>query len=362
MLLRGSTMLLESARAISQCLDSYNACGQGLPANFCCSPDTECMVLAANTTALCCPKGHDCSAIVPTTCDTELMNATKHPNSPILTTALDSDLPSCGNATCCPFGYDCVSSGGSLRCVVGKNQAVYTSLVPQQTKGVLTTLAQSTTTPVPTSATAYVDHTSTTALSTAAHTAAANSTTTVGPGPHAAPSARSGIIAGSIVASLVLLVGLAVLFWNKRRKTLDHAARKSVVIPVPPPHQHPWQYPPPAYVISKTGTKKQSQIKPATTFCETLTSSPAYVSVPAFAELQGTTPPQHPPTEMYVPQSPVELPASPLSFSLWSRPAETRKKVRNSATAFFRPPRAAFVPLSRFAATQRSENPDDNWI
>ena len=319
------------------------------------------MVLAANTTAVCCPEGHDCSAIIPTTCETELMNAAKYPNSPILTTALDSDLPSCGNATCCPFGYECVSSGTSVRCVVGKNQAKYTTLASQQTKAVFATLAGSTTTPTPTHAPTSAAFTTSTILSTPTPPAAANTTTAAGSEPGAAPSHSTGIIAGSVVAALVLLAGLAAIFWKKRRK-LKKRFRSGLGVG-PLSHQHQRQDPPPAYDTRESEPTKDSQTK-ATAFCQTITSSPAHVSVIAFAELQGSAAYQHPPTETCIAQSPVELPASPLSFSLWERQAEKRHSARNPTTAFFRPPRATWVPLSRFAATQRHGHPDEqnSWI
>ncbi|KAH8908420.1 hypothetical protein BR93DRAFT_925534 [Coniochaeta sp. PMI_546] len=362
MLLLHGTMLLTRAQATTQCLADYNPCGQGLPANFCCSSDTKCMVLASNTTALCCPQGHDCSAITPTTCDVTLMNADDHPNSQILTTALDAELPSCGTTTCCPFGYDCVASGGSLRCVMGKNQATYTSLVSQHTKGVLPTISGSTTSPIPTpTTTSHATPTLANTSSTVTSTAAADAASGIGQGPGAEGSRSAGLIAGSVVAALVLLVGLAILFWTKRRKLSKHLG--SLPASRPLPHQHQWQYQAATYDFRKTDPMKASQIKPAT-FCENLTSSPGYVSVVAFTELEGSTVAQPPPSATHGAQSPVELPASPVSFSMWSRQQDNRRSIRKSSRTTFKPPRATFIPLSRFAAMHRPGHSDegDNWI
>jgi hypothetical protein len=356
------TTLIERAPATQECLDGYNPCGQGLPANFCCSAGNECVALASNTTALCCPKGQDCSAIVPTTCDIELMNADDHPNSQILTTALDGNLPSCGNATCCPFGYECASSGGSLRCVMEKNQAAYTSLVSQQTKGAMATTSGSTTSPSHTPAMATLHSTSSIPVtsSTVTGTAASNAAGGIGADHRAVGSQSAGIIAGSVVAALVLLVGLAIIVWTKRRKHSNHTKNQPGA--GSSSHQHQWQYQPPTYDISNAKPMTGSQLYPAK-FCETLTSSPAYVSV-AFTELEGSTPSQRPPSATHNAQSPVELPASPVSFSMWSRQQENRGSTRNSSRTIFMPPQTTFLPLSRFAAMQRHGQPPDgdNWI
>lgn len=368
LLLRGTT-LLTRAHATTECLDSYNPCGQGLPANFCCAPNTQCVALASNTTALCCPNGRDCTAIAPTTCDVELMNVDDHPNSQILTTALDADLPSCGTATCCPFGYECATSGGSSRCVMGKNQAIYTSLVSQQTKGMLATISQSTASPIPTSTTANSHSAPSTSITSSAvtNTALAEAPSDTGADPGTAGSRNAGLIAGSVVAALVLLVGgfLAMLFWTKKRKLSNHHG--SIPLIGSSSHQHhqqqQWQYQPPTYGIFRTDLMKGPQMNPAA-FCETFTASPKRVSVVAFSELEGSATPQRPPSATHKAQSPVELPASPVSFSMWSRQQDSRRSTRNSSRIILGPPRATFAPLSRFAAKHRQENLDqgDNWI
>lgn len=361
MLLFRRMTVLERAGTATQCLKGYNMCGQGLPANFCCSPDTNCVVLASKTTAICCPKGNVCNRITPTTCNVELMNVTSHPDSPILTTALDSDLPSCGNSTCCPIGYKCASSGGGTPyCVMGENQAVYTSLVPQQTKGVLSTISHSTTTHTSTSATATADFRTSTTLPLPTSTASANTSTTA-PDAEGAGSRSAGVIAGSVAGAIIIFLGLGLFFWAKKRKLSRPPG--SVPAPSTSHHQHQWRYQPPAYDISKADPLKGPQMNTAT-YCETLTVSPAYVPVTTFAELDGTRTSQRTPSMTQVAQPPVELPASPVSFSMWSRQQEGRRSFRNSTRTTFMPPGAAFVPLSRFAATPRHGHPDDgdNWI
>ncbi|KAB5531230.1 hypothetical protein GE09DRAFT_379203 [Coniochaeta sp. 2T2.1] len=366
MLLHYGMMVLGAAGAASMCLEDNKSCGQGLPANFCCSPDTQCIALASNTTALCCLLGFDCNAITPITCDVELMNAEKHPESSILTTALDAELPSCGKGTCCPFGYECVATGGSLRCIMAKHQAAYTSLVRQQTTGATTT-SQATTTTVATSATVTAHFTTSNAVPLATTTAAAD--TSIKPESVGAAGRSAGLIAGSVVAAIVLLGGLTAVFWTRRRKLRNLRSQPAKALPpYQNQNQHPWTYQAPAYpayIIPKTDTMKGSHHGPPT-ICEALTASPAYVSVEAFAELPGTMTSQPPPPKANNAPSPVELPASPVSFSMWSRQqeSENRRTARRSGRKVLRPPRAAFVPLSRFAPTRRSGHPDDGggWI
>ena len=358
LLFRGMTVL---ARAVAapQCLKGYSACGQGLPANFCCSPGSKCIVLASNTTALCCPNGQTCNAITPTTCDVGLMNVAGHPGSPILTTALDSDLSSCGNSTCCPLGYECASrSDGAPYCAMAKNQAAYTSLVSQKTKAAISTASASTTAHTSTTATATADSTRTTTLQSFTDTAAANATARAETG---AAARSAGVIAGSVIAAIVVFVGIGLFFWVKRRKLPDHSRSKPA--PVRSMHQHEGPYQAPAYDIPRTEISKKLQPNPAT-FCEALTTSPAYVAVTAFEDLDGSKASHSECSGIQTAQSPVELPASPVSFSMWEKQQQTRTSVRELIKAFLKPPRAQFLPLSRSAAAQGRGPHEDggNWI
>lgn len=104
----------------STCGDpTHTQCSQaGLPSNFCCGPSSDCIVLAGNTTVLCCPSGSSCSTIRPIGCDITQQNATANPDLALMTTALTAKLPTCGDS-CCPFGYSCSSSNN---CVLDANQ------------------------------------------------------------------------------------------------------------------------------------------------------------------------------------------------------------------------------------------------
>jgi hypothetical protein len=95
----------------------YTQCS-GVPSGFCCAPSTTCLVLANNTTLLCCPSGNDCSTIAPINCNIQEQNVTLHSDAPLLTTNLTATLPSCGSQVCCPLGYSCIGSA----CMINVNQ------------------------------------------------------------------------------------------------------------------------------------------------------------------------------------------------------------------------------------------------
>ncbi|GBF59966.1 hypothetical protein TMEN_2363 [Trichophyton mentagrophytes] len=82
-------------------------CGNpNVPKNFCCSENSDCLVIDNASTVICCPRGSDCKTIRPITCDVQLQNVAVDPGSSIKTTKLTGDLPKCGSM-CCPHGYAC---------------------------------------------------------------------------------------------------------------------------------------------------------------------------------------------------------------------------------------------------------------
>jgi hypothetical protein len=103
---------LESRETVTgtQCpIADYASCYQGLPADLCCGPEDSCLVVAANTTAICVPKGTATTPtlmISPITCNINLQDWAENPYSLVKTIALDSPLGSCGSG-CCPHGFLC---------------------------------------------------------------------------------------------------------------------------------------------------------------------------------------------------------------------------------------------------------------
>ena len=93
-------------------------CGSSkLPANFCCLPTDTCWGLDNGSTALCCPKEENCASVgimETVSCDLRLQDLTIYPTSPIMTSKLDAQLPTCGSQ-CCPFGSTCNNT--SSKCV-----------------------------------------------------------------------------------------------------------------------------------------------------------------------------------------------------------------------------------------------------
>lgn len=297
------------------------------------------MPLAAGTTALCCPKGSSCEVIYPITCDIQQQNATVSPGGPIYTTALGGTLPSCGEdmtgeGTCCPFGYECLKSGERSTCVLNKDQAKYSSLVSMSasTQSTTITIAVSSFTDPPT-------------YPTLAPTASFNTSTI--PPPIPTPSGNGvnkGIVAGSAAAASLSVIGLLAFAWVKRarlRRTfrpkqssprIVHQIHFPSTRPGLPestatkaPHDieaHKWE---PELKVSRL----EPELKAPT---ETV-----YFDRPVVVERNISVYP--PLSEAF---SPVELPATPLSYATWQNRAGPR------ATRISRP-RQTVLPVSRFS-------------
>ncbi|KAI0908465.1 hypothetical protein F4823DRAFT_598598 [Ustulina deusta] len=73
---------------MSRCASGWSLCSEaGLPSNFCCESARTYIVVANNTTVLCCPQDSDCSIIRTIACDLCLQNPAIHPQAAIKTTA-----------------------------------------------------------------------------------------------------------------------------------------------------------------------------------------------------------------------------------------------------------------------------------
>ncbi|KAI0122207.1 hypothetical protein F4814DRAFT_407965 [Daldinia grandis] len=82
----------------------YSFCPPSAPPDFYCTIDTTCIVLAANTTVLCCPKTSrgNCQEINVIACNLDQQG----PLASVQTTVKEGELPTCGTG-CCPWGYHC---------------------------------------------------------------------------------------------------------------------------------------------------------------------------------------------------------------------------------------------------------------
>ncbi|ORY65893.1 uncharacterized protein BCR38DRAFT_483564 [Pseudomassariella vexata] len=212
---------------------SFTRCPQtGLPDNFCCKPETSCVVLAGLTTVLCCPDGQDCAEIAPISCDLNLQNAASNPKADVKTTVLSGKLPTCGD-NCCPYGYTCNDDGN---CTVDQDQSKKpgdgSSSATSAAGGGATTKPSSTNAASPTSSPAQISaHASSTASTGAGATAAPATSGTPKPasghGAGGGGSPPSPVIVGAAVGSIVgLIVVVAGFLLLRRRNQKRKEARR----------------------------------------------------------------------------------------------------------------------------------------
>ncbi|KAK4188380.1 hypothetical protein QBC35DRAFT_207047 [Podospora australis] len=189
-----------------QCLANFKACGiADIPGNFCCPNGQNCIVLAGNTTVLCCPNNPsnaNCKKIQTIPCDISQQDASKNQDAVVKTTALDGTLPKCGD-NCCPFGYSCSND----LCVRDGDQSK-----PPQKTGTPTSRPSSTGTSKP-SSTATESNTITGTSTPAESNEAAVEQTNEGP-PIA--GIAGGAAAGAVI--LIIIAVLAFIFLRKKKE------------------------------------------------------------------------------------------------------------------------------------------------
>ncbi|KAK0673240.1 hypothetical protein QBC41DRAFT_395536 [Cercophora samala] len=181
---------------------NFSECGNAnVPSSFCCPAGDRCLVLAGNTTVVCCPNGSTCQKLRPIDCNIELQDADKAPDSVIKTTALGGSLPKCGSE-CCPYGYSCVNG----ECVMNTNQ----NAAPSQSS-------------TPSS------RPSTTPTSKPSTTASPSTTLTATAVPQSTGPPIAGIAGGAAAGAVVLLIAgiLAFIFIRKRKAGQTASSSKS---------------------------------------------------------------------------------------------------------------------------------------
>ncbi|KAL2756402.1 hypothetical protein ACRALDRAFT_2059530 [Sodiomyces alcalophilus JCM 7366] len=99
-------------------VDNYRQCSGGLDEGLCCAENRACVFLAGGSTVVCCPDS-SCDQLAPISCDVSLQDASKYPQRQLKTTALQAELPRCGE-NCCPFGYTCNDEG---QCDMNEDQS-----------------------------------------------------------------------------------------------------------------------------------------------------------------------------------------------------------------------------------------------
>lgn len=264
------------------CPANFDQCGDGLPSEFCCRSTDSCIALADKSSVLCCPDGGTCSSIQPITCSLAVQNATAYPTSSVHSIDLDGSLPVCGrdssgSDTCCPFGYSCNE----------QSVCVLTQTETPVSTGILAT-ATSTSTPGPT----MTDSVGRTITSSTPE----SSTYTIYMPTYVSDSDRDssssdrpktiGIATGSAVGGVAAVAGILVFAWIKRKRIKETAKQKresvtqrySATPPPLPPKEFPYPAP----------KKKRRSLIPSWV--------PSVINKTA----------------------PVELPATPVSFSAWN--------------------------------------------
>ena len=105
------------ARANSSCVYGYSPCNKaGLPADFCCQSDLNCLAFNDNKSVICCPKDDECSKISPVSCNIDEQNVANNPSGQVHTTDLTDDLATC-EAGCCPKSFTCLNNF----CIMDRN-------------------------------------------------------------------------------------------------------------------------------------------------------------------------------------------------------------------------------------------------
>lgn len=292
-------------------------CSRNFPIDFCCDKTTTCKILAGATTALCCPDG-SCSVIMPRSCNINWLDVEQFPDAPIVSSALDYKLPSCGKdssgeQTCCPFGYSCGQNG--TVCVLDKDQR---SLKAKKSDDFLArTQTDSSSSTLPTATATSTSPTK--ATSTTAADSAPEQTTgaqTEGVGGKQTNSSTVGIAVGSALGAAAMIGVMLCLAWKKYRisesvSRLGHRHSQEK-------HQRHRRFLP-SWVCRNLQRGEHIDQMPTP-------PPPAYA--PYHLDLdkcrrvprRKTVPPSRNKTPAQVMQecSPVELPASPVSFSFWN--------------------------------------------
>ncbi|KAI6762968.1 hypothetical protein HG530_008948 [Fusarium avenaceum] len=297
-------------------ISGENWCGNDLPGDFCCSSESFCKVLAANTTALCCPKNSKgkCEVIMPITCSVRNQNPSTNPQAQVKTLALDQKLKRCGSKSgtrrCCPFGYSC---RGDKECVLDEDQnESYAFLlpVPQYTTTSSSSAATSTAASSVTSDVLSVE-TSEAPNRIIQPPSAVPAASTTGSTPDdddeekeekSSGISPTGAVTAGTVAGFCCLAGIGLFVWMKwfRKKRVQDTPDSNMSLA-----RESWGY--------------FSTQSPLSTRHVHLARGPddKFIITPTTAGFTSQMPPLDPIVEEER-HSPVELPATPVSLCMWS--------------------------------------------
>ncbi|KAI1648569.1 uncharacterized protein F4817DRAFT_68905 [Daldinia loculata] len=208
----------------------YSPCDPPAPPDFCCTIDTSCIVLAANTTVLCCPKASsgNCQEINVIACNLDQQGAF----SSVQTTVKEGKLPTCGTG-CCPWGYHC---GPDDLCYMDEDQSKPPPILQSTTNLIIdhpSTGTSSSLKPIPTTFDTSV--TSQNPSSSSSHaslvTFASSSgdpsiTVNADPADSSSSTLSTGEIVGISLGAFfsIVLVALVVYFMHRTRKSTENSS------------------------------------------------------------------------------------------------------------------------------------------
>ncbi|TLS30290.1 hypothetical protein PpBr36_02362 [Pyricularia pennisetigena] len=254
---------------------------------------------------------------MPRSCNIDWLDVEQFPNAPIVSSALDYKLPTCGKEssgaqTCCPFGYSCGQNG--TVCVLDKDQRslkaekngdysarIQTDSISSTRPTATATSTGPTDTPSPTT-TAFASEHSTEAQ-------------TEGDAGKQANSSTVGIAVGSVLGAAAMIGVMLCIAW-KRYWIPESVSRLG--------HRHSQEkhHGPRRFLPSWAHRNLQRD-----EHIDQMPTPPPPAYAPYHLDLdkcrrvprRKTVPPSRKAPEPVVQEcSPVELPASPVSFSFWS--------------------------------------------
>ena len=211
------------SRADGQCVSGQSPCNTaGLPSNFCCPSNQQCIAFNDNKSAICCPTDDSCNVIQPVSCDLSKQNATLTPLSQLHSTDLSGSLQQCGGSNCCPKGFSCQNGN----CVMGSSTS--SSAISSSSISKPSAAASSNSSPVSTTAESSSTPSSTTTPSSSAQTSGAASVSKSHQSEYPAKAVLLGFFPGMIAGALLLFAIIICLGRRKlRRQREDPKSPKS---------------------------------------------------------------------------------------------------------------------------------------
>ncbi|ROT36792.1 hypothetical protein SODALDRAFT_345480 [Sodiomyces alkalinus F11] len=200
--------------------DNFRQCGGGLDEGLCCAEGRTCLFLAGGSTVVCCPND-SCKQFTAISCNVSLQDPSEYPQRQLKTTALDAELPRCGE-NCCPFGYTCNDEG---LCDMDEDQSQRPSERPASERPSTTRTSMSSVTSTSIISTTTSSSESTTSGTTTSTSTSASTPTGDADDEEDDPFPTAPVVVG-VLAGVFLLVAAAVavfMYLARRRNKKKNA-------------------------------------------------------------------------------------------------------------------------------------------